>query len=219
MRVHFSSTTGSQRLAYGALAGLAASGLALWLGLPAMPAGLLGWSTGAAVYLALAWWLAHRFDAAQVRARARALDQPRPLILVCMVVAVLISCVAIALLLQQVRQLAGWARVAHVALALVSLVGSWLVIHTVYAFHYAHSYYQPDDTPTDGGLQFPGGAEPDYADFMYHAYVIGMTSQVSDVQVCSPAMRRATLMHSVLAFAFNMLLLALSVNVVASSIG
>ncbi|MCY1367323.1 hypothetical protein D9M69_542520 [compost metagenome] len=90
------------------------------------------------------------------------------------------------------------------------------MMHTIYAFHYAHRYYiDRKDHASDGGLDFPGKEAPDYFDFMYYAYVIGMTSQVSDVQATSHEMRRITLVHSVLAFAFNMLVLALSVNVVA----
>jgi uncharacterized membrane protein len=124
------------------------------------------------------------------------------------------------MLLQQVKQLAGPARAVHILLALVALANSWLMIHTIYAFHYAHRYYiqEKGRPPGDHGMDFPGTAPPDYADFVYYSYVIGMTSQVSDVQIISSEMRRITLVHSVLSFAFNMLVLALSINVVAGAI-
>lgn len=220
MRRHLSTTTGPQRLFYGAVAGVATAAALMPVPMSGMARGLAGWCAGAAVYLVLTWWLTETFDAAQTRARAQSLDQPNAVILVSMLVVVAASVVAIAMLLQQVRQLSGWERVAHVVLGLVALACSWLMMHSIYAFHYAHRYYidQRDGTP-DGGLDFPGKDDaPDYFDFLYYSYVIGMTSQVSDVQATSKDMRRLTLLHSVLAFAFNMLVLALSVNVVAGAI-
>lgn len=220
MRRHLSTTTGPQRLFYGAIAGLATAAALMPVPMSGMARGLAGWCAGVLVYQVLTWWLAETFDAAQTRARAQSLDQPNAVILVSMLVVVGASVVAIAMLLQQVRQLSGWERAAHVVLGLVALAGSWLMMHSIYAFHYAHRYYidQRDGTP-DGGLDFPGKNDaPDYFDFIYYSYVIGMTSQVSDVQATSKDMRRLTLLHSVLAFAFNMLVLALSVNVVAGAI-
>ncbi|MEJ1128321.1 DUF1345 domain-containing protein [Variovorax sp. CCNWLW225] len=215
MHEHLSTTTGPQRLLYGAVAGIAVAAVAP---LEPMVRGLAGWCTGAAVFLVLTWWLADTFDAQRTRERAQSLDQPNLVILVSVLVAIGASVVAIAMLLQQVKLMSGPARAAHIALGLVALVGSWLMMHTIYAFHYAHRYYidQRDGSP-DGGLDFPGKDEPDYFDFLYYAYVVGMTSQVSDVQATSREMRRITLVHSVLAFAFNMLVLALSVNVVAAA--
>ena len=215
MHEHLSTTTGPQRLLYGAVAGIA---VAAATPLEPMARGLAGWCAGAAVFLVLTWWLADTFDAQRTRERAQSLDQPNLVILVSMLVAIGASVVAIAMLLQQVKLMSGPARAAHIALGLVALVGSWLMMHTIYAFHYAHRYYidRRDGSP-DGGLDFPGKDEPDYLDFLYYAYVVGMTSQVSDVQATSHEMRRITLVHSVLAFAFNMLVLALSVNVVAAA--
>jgi len=215
MRKHFSETTGKQRLGYGVLAGLVTVALA-WP-LDAVARGLLGWCGGTVVYLALAWWLADTYDPEQTRRRAQSMDQPNLMFLVSMLTAVGVCVAAVAMLLQQVRQLDGLERTAHIALGLFSLAASWLMIQTIYAFHYAHRYYQEEmQNEADGaGLKFPGKLDPDYFDFLYYSHVIGMTSQVSDVQVTSREMRRITLVHSVLSFAFNMLFLALSINVVA----
>ncbi|RYZ11031.1 MAG: DUF1345 domain-containing protein [Comamonadaceae bacterium] len=124
------------------------------------------------------------------------------------------------MLLREGKQLEGWARAGHVALGLSALGASWLMMQTLYAFHYAHRYYQQElhDRLEGGGLDFPGKLDPDYFDFLYYAHVVGMTSQVSDVQISSRAMRRLTLVHSVISFAFNILVLALGINVVASLI-
>lgn len=220
MAKHFSETTGPQRLAYGGAVGLAVA-LLPWPVDGRIARGLLGWCAGVAVYLLLAWWLAHSFDAARARARARSLDQPDLLILVSMLVVVGVSVAAITMLLQQVKQLSGLERAGHIALGLVALGASWLMIHTIYAFHYAHRYYQNEEGEGDDAysLDFPGKEPPDYADFLYYSFVIGMTTQVSDVSVLTCEMRRITLAHSVLSFAFNMLVLALSINVVAAAMG
>lgn len=220
MRKHLSTTTGPQRLLYGAVSGCATAAALMPVAMSGMARALAGWCMAVAVYQVLSWWLADTFDAKRTRERAQSLDQPNVVILVSMLVVVGASVVAIAMLLQQVKALSGWERAAHVALGLVALAGSWLMMHTIYAFHYAHRYYidQKSGTP-DGGLDFPGKDDaPDYFDFLYYSYVIGMTSQVSDVQATSKEMRRITLLHSVLAFAFNMLVLALSVNVVAGAV-
>lgn len=217
MRQHLSTTTGPQRLLYGGVVGVAVA-LMPWP-VAAMARGLAGWCAGVLVFMVLTWWLVETFDARRTRERAQSMDQPNIVILVSMLVAVGVSVTAIAMMLQQVRQMDGIERAVHIALGLVALVGSWLMMHTIYAFHYAHRYYidQKSGSP-DGGLDFPGKGDPDYFDFLYYSYVIGMTSQVSDVQATSREMRRITLFHSVLAFAFNMLVLALSVNVVAGAV-
>jgi len=94
---------------------------------------------------------------------------------------------------------------------------SWGFIHTMFALHYAHDYYG-EHGAGKGGLAFPGEQVPDYWDFVYFAFVIGMTSQVSDVAVASRPIRRTVNAHGVVSFFFNTALLALSVNLAASAI-
>lgn len=218
MRQHLSETTGHQRLLYGAAVG----GLTALLPLPLLPQthGLLAWCLGTATYLGLAWWLATVFDAERTRARAQAQDEPGAVLLLVMLGAVLASVAAIAVMLQHAKDLQGLQRNVHIVLSMLALTSAWLVIHTLFAYRYAHRYYQEEmqHEPDGPGLVFPGGRDPDYFDFLYHALVVGMTSQVSDVQVTSREMRHLTLVHSVLSFAFNMLVLALSINVVAGAV-
>lgn len=218
MHKHFSETTGHQRLVYGAMAG----GLTAVLPLPvATPSqALLAWTVGASTYLVLSWWLAVAFDAKRTRARAQAQDQPGMTLFVLLLLSVFASFTAIALMLQHVKDLSGMQRAAHLALSLLALAASWLLMQTIFAFRYAHVYYQEElrGQPHGAGLDFPGKLSPDYFDFLYYAHVVGMTSQVSDVVVTSRQMRRLTLLHSVSAFGFNMLVLALSINVMAGAI-
>ncbi|WP_076997314.1 DUF1345 domain-containing protein [Variovorax sp. KK3] len=215
MRTHFFKWMGWQRLLLGAAVGVGVS-LLPWP-LDGTTRGLLGWCFGAATYLLPAWWLAEHSNADSTRARARSLDQPSALILATMVIVIAASMVAITVLIGKSQSLTGAHRVGHITLGLLALAGAWLIIHTIYGFHYAHRYYQADGR-RHPGLEFPGQEPPDYFDFLYYAFVIGMCAQVSDVQVRSREMRRITLVHSVLSFAFNMLVLALSINVVAGAI-
>lgn len=217
MRKYLAENKSSHRIGYAAAAG----GLALLSPWPQdlTLRGLMAWTVCAAVYLILAWWLAVEFDAKRTRERATAQDQPGLVVFLVLLTAVLASVTAIASLLQRMPQAGEPGRPLHIALSLLALAASWLLIQALFAFRYAHRYYQEEmqNEPDGAGLQFPGGQDPDYFDFLYYSHVVGMTSQVSDVQVTSREMRRLTLVHSVLAFAFNMLVLALSVNVVAGA--
>lgn len=220
MRKHFSETTSHQRLIYAVAVGVATALVSLPLPLMSQARGLLAWCLGAGCYLVLAWWLAVEFNAGRTRARAQAQDQSGMVLFLLMLLVVLASVAAIVLMLQSVKGLSTAQRTGHLILAMTALAFSWLLMHTIFAFRYAHRYYQQllEPGPNGGGLDFPGKLEPDYFDFMYYAYVIGMTSQVSDVQVTSRAMRRLTLVHGVISFAFNMVVLALSINVIAGAI-
>lgn len=217
MAHHFAQTTGPQRLAYGTVAG--SLSLALPLPLEWGTRALLAWTVGVAVFLVLAWWLAVEFDPARTRQRTQSQDEPSVVLFLVLLLTVGASLAAIAFMLQQASGMSQRDARLHIALAMLALAASWLFIHTIFAFRYAHRYYQEEmQGEADGpGLKFPGALDPDYFDFLYHAYVVGMTSQVSDVNVTSREMRRLTTVHSVLSFAFNMLVLALSINVVAGS--
>ena len=218
MHGHFSETTGHQRLVYGALVGAGVTLLPLPTAWSTQV--LLAWCAGSGTFLALSWWLAVRFDAQRTRARALAQDQSHRILSGLLLLSVFISAGAIALMLQHVKDLATAQRAAHLALSMLALAASWLLMQTVFAFHYAHLYYQCESRghAAGAGLQFPGKQAPDYFDFLYYAHVVGMTSQVSDVVVTARHMRRLTLLHSLAAFAFNMLVLALSINVVAGAL-
>ena len=215
MKKHFSETTGPQRLVYGLATALAVTAVPLPVGWEFRA--MLGWCVGLAVYLALAWRLCLVFDADRTRARAQAQDEPSVVLVLVLLLANAACVVAITVLMQQSRDLSGLDRALYVGLSAVALAASWFFIQTIFAFHYAHRYYFEErrGEPDGPGLKFPGTQAPDYFDFLYFAHVVGMTSQVADVQITSREMRHITLVHSVLSFGFNMLILALSVNVIA----
>ena len=218
MRSHFSGTTGHQRLVYSVMVGFAFAMTPLPFTWPSQV--LLSWCAGTVVFLVLAWWLAVEFDAQRTRERAQAQDQSGMALFILLLMSVFASAGAIAVMLQHVKDLGAVQRLGHLVLSMAALAASWLLMQTIFAFRYAHLYYQSElrGHPHGAGLEFPGKLAPDYFDFLYYAHVVGMTSQVSDVVVTSRPMRRLTLMHSVTAFAFNMLVLALSINLMAGAI-
>ncbi len=105
----------------------------------------------------------------------------------------------------------------RVALVAATLLESWLMTHATFALRYAHEFYSRDISPLqiDGGLEFPGTERPDYLDFVYFALVLGMTFQVSDVQITSRKLRRLATLHGLVAFLFNTVIVALTVNLAA----
>ena len=188
--------------------------------LPVRVAG--GWVVAVAVFLGLTLVAIGRASLEQIRHRARLQDSKRWIILTLLVVAAGVSLLALGFAIRKVPDETETALILRIMVAGLTIVASWTLVHTVFALHYAHYFYGDDQTRAGlqdrGGLAFPGGDEPDYWDFLYFSFVVGMTCQVSDVQVTSKAMRRLTLMHGVLSFFFNTVILALAVNVVASSL-
>jgi uncharacterized membrane protein len=178
------------------------------------------WDAGTLVYLAVAWTIIRIADANSTRGHALAQDTSGYIIFLFVVSAACASVVAIGFVVGTIKDLPFWSKAWHLTLTIIALTSSWLLIQTVFGFHYARRYYldERERRKNAGGLVFPGGNDPDYMDFAYYSFVVGMTSQVSDVQVTSPIMRRMTLLHGVLAFIFNIAVLALSINTIASAI-
>ena len=104
----------------------------------------------------------------------------------------------------------------HIGIAAFTILSSWLFIHTVYALHYAHDYYDKVPGGYAGGLNFPGTKLPDYADFLYFSFIIGTSAQTSDIDISSQSMRRISLLHCILSFFFNTTILALTINIASS---
>lgn len=179
------------------------------------------WVAGVAVFLALTAAVMVGASPERVRARVRELDPRRWVVLAIIVAAASISLVALGLTLQKEAGETAAALALRLVVTGLTVVASWTLTHTIFALHYAHHFYGDVEGPSTadrGGLAFPGTELPDYWDFLYFAFVIGMTCQVSDVQVTSRAMRRLTLTHGVLSFFFNTIVLALAVNLLASSL-
>lgn len=173
---------------------------------------LLGWDTGLALYLGIVYWTVARSEANHIRGHAAKEDEGRVAILALTVTATLVSLAAIVVLLGGGE---GKSDPAQLALAIGTIFLSWGFVHSIFGLHYAHEFYS--ESP-QGGLKFPGGDKPDYWDFVYFSFVVGMTFQVSDVQVTSRRIRRTVTAHAIVAFLFNVTLLAIMVNIAASAI-
>jgi uncharacterized membrane protein len=177
---------------------------------------LAGWDIGVGLYLALAFHLMARSDAHRIRRRASLQDEGQ---LTMLVLTVSAAAASLAAIFAELGSSGGATREARqLILATATIVLSWAFIHAMFALHYAHEYYGEGRDHRTGGMTFPGPDEPDYWDFAYFSFVIGMCAQVSDVVVTSRVVRRTVLAHSVVSFLFNAALLALTVNIAASAI-
>ncbi|MEA2871997.1 MAG: hypothetical protein QOH67_1973 [Hyphomicrobiales bacterium] len=177
---------------------------------------LIGWDIGVGLYLVLALSLMARSDLHRIRRRAANQDEGGLGILVLTVAAAAASLGAI---FAELATVGGAPRQpGQLILATATVVLSWAFIHSIFALHYAHEFYGEGRDRQIGGMTFPDDHEPDYWDFMYFSFTIGMCAQVSDVTVSSKSIRRTVLTHSIIAFLFNVTLLALTVNIAASAI-
>lgn len=168
------------------------------------------WVVFALTALSLMWLtivLAHPRDLPRLSGMQ---DSSRLLILVLVVAA------AIAGIVSAVTLLKNKSSDAYIPLSILAVGSAWTLVHTVFTLRYAHLYYGNDPHRRPGGLDFPNDSEPDYLDFAYFSFVIGMTSQVSDVAVASKAMRRTALAHGILSFLFNAIIIALTISGLSS---
>jgi uncharacterized membrane protein len=181
---------------------------------------LCSWDAFTICFLVLSLRPMLRATPDMMRRFARQEDEGRAVILSLITIAACISVVAIGFILQD-KGNNNSLLFLHLGLSIATIVNSWLLVHTIFAQHYAHSYYREDRTLDEckaDGLDFPGEIEPDYWDFLYFSFVIGMTSQVSDVNITSRQIRRLSLIHGVLSFFFNTTIVAMAINIVAGSL-
>jgi uncharacterized membrane protein len=183
---------------------------------------ILAWNAFAGATLVMTWLRMLLADARTSIREARLQDPNRTAIFLFIVIAAIFSLLAVALLLKSANG-TGPRAASIVALAGGTVVVSWFLVHTIFAVHYAHLYYgqhgrSERKQAVNGGLDFPGDDAPGFLDFAYFSFVIGMTCQVSDVQITSRRMRRLALCQGLLAFLFNAIILALSVNLASTGL-
>jgi len=184
---------------------------------------LVTWIGCAVTVISLDWVIVLSSHPLEVRKIAKLQDSSRTFLFLFIITAAVISLGAIVYLLKSTKGLPEAGKNEHILLAITAVVISWWLLHTIFTLRYAHLYYDPDtdidgETKAVGGLVFPGRDQPDYLDFVYFSFIVGMTFQVSDVNITSRRIRRACLVHALLSFAFNTAILALSINVISGMV-
>lgn len=197
-------------MAIAAVAGVVTAGLAA-LGVAWELAVLLGWDASALAYIA-ATLPVLRHDGAATEAVAVFEDESRRTADAILLGVCVVSLGAVATGLAEASRAHGGEQVALTAASVATVVLSWCVVQVVHTLHYASLYYR--DPP--GGVDFGGTPQPDYRDFAYLAFTVGMTYQVSDTNLSSPAIRRRTLAHALLSYVFGTVIIATTINVIAS---
>ena len=206
-RLHFSLWLGLAVLAVVALATPTSAGLALRLA--------AGWDAGVAAFLILT--LVHILRSssqAAIRRRAAELDQAGALVLPLSLTAAIASLVVLVLALMH----GGKPSLAQAGFSILTVGLSWLYVHVIFALHYAHEFYSPKDKGKgdQGGLMFPGEDDADYWDFLHFSLIIGVANQTADVQISSRKLRGLATLHCLIAWFFNAVVLALTVNLAAA---
>jgi uncharacterized membrane protein len=196
--------------AIGTVAGVFAPGID-----HAVTRSLLGWNVGVWLFLVLIGLMMVRADHDHLRRSAIAQAEGAAAVLALVIVAASASIVAIVIELAAVKAPGARNALPHALFALTTIIGSWLLLPTLFALNYASLYYH---TTHGGGLKYPEPDEtfrPDYADFLYFSFTIAVASQTADVSITNRPMRRLVLLQSVLSFVFNTTILAFTINIAA----
>lgn len=182
-----------------------------------LPAAFLTvWIAFALTIIVLDWVIIFGAHPREIRKIASLEDSSRTAIFIFVLAASVISLAAIYLLLKSAKGHGDKEVSSMVFLSMGAVITSWVLVHTIFALRYAHLFYDTDEhSATKSGLEFPKEPSPDYIDFVYFSFVVGMTFQVSDVEISSRRIRRLALVHGLISFAFNTAIVALSINIIS----
>ena len=199
----------------------ALAGLALYFFLPrewpAISRVLVAWNASVILFLVLIYHWMRGLSAEQVCSRFAEEDEGTTVILIIVTAAALLSLAAIVALLSTLKQYGGAARIAHLALAALTLIDSWLLVPTIFTSQYAKMFYSAG--PLGRPLEFPNTDRPVFWDFAYFSFTIAAACQTSDVSTRQQSMRKAVIAHTLISFLFNAAILGFAINVGAGLIG
>lgn len=176
------------------------------------------WDIFSLCFIIISWIVLFTRPIPEIRKKAVSDDGSAVFVSFMVVIASFASMVTVMVLMISKEHHDHW---LFIPVSLCGMLFSWVMVHTIFTFHYAHRYYDSDkeNAKDNEGLEFPGDALPDYIDFAYFAFVIGCTFQVSDVQITSRKIRRIVLLHGLLSFALNTFVIALTINFIGSLMG
>jgi uncharacterized membrane protein len=169
------------------------------------------WDVSAAVLSVLCWLIIVRHDSAATQRRAAAEDPGRNTVWWLILIASALSLFASSFVLRHAKHQQLELQTIFAAMCLFAVGSAWALTHTAFALRYAHIFYRDDGSPA-GGLEFPDHCQPDYFDFAYFAFTVGMCFQVSDVTISRGHLRRVVLGHAMLSFAYNTAIIAVALN-------
>lgn len=178
---------------------------------------MIGWDTFSLCLIVMSWITFFITNSKQIRDQSKVQDPSRTIIFIIILVSTFASILAVLLLILTKKEASSgvsW----RLVIAVLGMLLSWFLIHTVFTLRYAHIYYGDHKIRSNthaGGLDFPGDEQPEYLDFAYYAFVLGMTFQVSDVQITSKRFRNLALLHGLISFSFNTIMIALTINLIA----
>jgi uncharacterized membrane protein len=201
-----------KRLVWGSVTGIAAGVVAAVVGAEWQAAVSIGWCALALVILVWIWAAIGPKDAEATVTHARAEDFSRTTADIVLLGACVASLVAVAMTLVVAGEAHGGRKVALITLTILTVALAWGLVHTIYTLRYGDLYY---GDPV-GGIDFNEDDEPDYRDFAYLALTIGMTFQVSDTNLQAKSIRRTAIRHALLSYAFGAVIVAITINIVAS---
>jgi uncharacterized membrane protein len=187
--------------------------------LPSSTRLLVTWLAYALTSITLAWVMILTSHPAEIKLEAHNQDSSRTTVFLFAVAASFASLFAIVILLRSSGDKSHMDILFQIILPVICVISSWWLVQTIFTLRYANFYYSDIEHHSKkqkpGGLDFPQENRPDYLDFTYFAFVIGMTFQVSDVEITSKRIRRLAWMHGVLSFAFNTIIVALTINIIS----
>ena len=178
---------------------------------------MIGWDTFSLCMIVQTWITFSITTSQQIREQSKVQDASRTLIFIIILISTLASFLAVLLILITKEKFTN-TESFHLVFAIAGMILSWFFIHTIFTLRYAHIFYGDNEEKPEthaGGLEFPDDKKPDYPDFAYFSFVLGMTFQVSDVQITSKRLRRLAMWHGLISFGYNTVMIALTINLIA----